>query len=249
MRIKNVSSSTFEITIEDQTFVFRPGDINDLSSIDPKSIHNHKQLTLLTSKGLFINLGRSQIIGSKNHLNKTRKRIEKMGLGEVISKKADPRQGIKRNKISNALKDSKKKQIPPKRYQEEYHKTMNPEREYNGEEKPRTKISDKINSVQINPDGIPEVIDFGSGGILEPEVVGLENKFLNEAPFVDKSGNKHQISIEKIKERILRKCVGTSRISGKPCRKYAVHGFSTCLNHMNKEEEKQYNKLKKNLTS
>lgn len=257
MRIKNISSTT--IPLPEFQLNLKPGDIGDLSSFDPKLIHTHKMLSVYFEKGLLINLGTVKVSGSKANLQTTRDRIAKLGLGDYVSKPSKKSTGSVREQINAVSKKVTRRptepniEIPPERYKEEYHQNMNPRAEIEAfidKPKSKVKIQDKFEAVQLRSDGqimnsfntpghIPTGYLAGETTHLTLPIPKSEIKDLDKIDLVDKLGNSHKISLKKIEERLKRKCLGFSS-TGKPCKKFAVHFYQTCITHMSESERKEY---------
>jgi len=59
----------------------------------------------------------------------------------------------------------------------------------------------------------------------------------------DSRGVQHKVSFEEVKRKVLKRCIGITS-AGKPCQKYAIQGFQSCIKHMSLTEKQEYNKLK-----
>lgn len=262
MRVKNISSTKIEL--EELNLFLNPGDMQDLSEFDPKMLHQNKRLNSYMAKGLLINLGNSSPAGSLAAMRSARNRISNLGLTDYIAKPAKKGAVNNRSKIDALLKKTPRN--PPKagfdstkeRYSDEYHANMNPTtpREDYSKPKPRPKIDDSFRSMQVNPDGV--VSEFGSYGIIEtgvltgeqnllaPELKASQPKTEDIIEVKDLDGNNYSVSIDSIKERVKRKCIGFTN-TGKACKKWAVlGGFSSCMTHMSQSEKIEYEKIKQN---
>lgn len=266
MRIKNISSTKIELP--EFKLSLDPGDMGDLSEYDPKQLHTHKRLNSYFSKGLLINLGNSSPPGSTAALKSARNQIERLGLSGYVAKpakKSSIRQQNNRSKIDALLSNSRKAgksgfDSDKERYSDEYYANMNPTqpREEHTQPKPRPQVDEKFRNMQIEPDGT--VTEFGAYGVIETGVLTNEkNLLIPEKPtkpskkdqpkleVQDKEGNTYSVSLENIQDRLKRHCIGFTN-SRKPCKKWAVHGFQSCLTHLSESEKKEYEKLKKNPT-
>jgi hypothetical protein len=257
MRIKNVSAT--EIKLPDFELTLAPGELGDLSKFDFKTIHSNKRLNILFDKGLLVNLGSSTPAGSVNALKSAKERIAKMGLTDYVIKQAkkspaaDPRK-----KISQILADSPKPEsFSNEKFNDEYFQNMNPgkQREDFSTPIPRPKIQEKFNSIQIDPRGY--LSEFGSKGFIEANRLTGDMTVLNEQlptpvkefsnnilEVIGEGGEVIKVNIDEVRERMMKKCLGYSK-SGKPCKKWAVSPFQSCLTHLSKEEQKEYDKTKK----
>lgn len=257
MRIKNVSSTT--ISFPEFQLNLKPGDIGDLSSFDPKVIHTHKMLSVYFEKGLLINLGTVKVSGSKANLQTTRDRIAKLGLGDYVSKPSKKSTSSVREQIGEVSKKTSrrspepKKEPLPERYKEEYYQNMNPREQIEAfidKPKPRAKIQDKFEPVQLRSDG--QIMDaFNTPGVIPTGHLAGPTTHLSLSKVIpkiqdpdnveitDKLGNSYNISFKKIEERLKKKCLGFSS-SGKPCKKWSVSGFQSCMTHMTASEKKDY---------
>lgn len=254
MKVKNISATIIDIP-EFKLFL-NPGDIGDLSKFDPKEIHKHKLLTAYFEKGLLANLGNTTVRGSSAALKTARERIEKLGLKDYKEQPSSKKQNSTREKI-NQVKNQKtlKSDVNTERYADQYYNNLNPSNPQTEEKVPRPKIQEQFQSVQINYDGI--VGNFGSYGKiaseqltgkttqLNPEINKVpSNKLQDNIIIKDIEGNEYNVSLEKITERLKRKCLGFTS-NGKPCKKWAVLNFNSCMTHMSKSEKELYEKLKK----
>jgi hypothetical protein len=262
MRIKNVSST--DVKLPDLNLTLSPGEIKDLSSFDPKVLHTDKKLNAYFDKGLLVNLGSTMPSGSIAALKSARNRIDKMGFGESVAKQAKKAPSDNRKKISELLKRNDQRTNPnqgfdsaKERFSDEYYQNMNPgiQREDFSKPKPRPKIDERFKPMQLMPDGM--VVEFGSHGKIQTAVLAGQTTALstnlvpekkkpeeNSIEVADLDGNVYVVSLDKIKERLERKCLGFSS-SGKPCKKWAVTGFRSCTTHMSRSEKREYERLKR----
>jgi hypothetical protein len=251
MQIKNISSSLIEI--QDLNVKLRPGETADLSSHDLAFLRTHKVLNLYFDKGLLANLGIiHKATGSKANLNAAKDRIQKLGImgkNKLVTKQATKSDNKKAIADIARKADHTKRLAPPpanfspsrERYREVLEEELAPPLP-----RPRPKIQEKFQPVTLNYQ------EFGANGNIETAIITGETTQLSLAPstttpsteltITDRTGYEHRVSFESIKEKLLQKCIGITS-SGKPCKKYAVHGFQSCLTHMSKSEKDEYNKL------
>lgn len=250
MRVKNVSAK--QLDLEDFNLSIGVGEIGDLSDFDPKLLHQHKRLNAMFDKGLLVNLGTAGVTGSNKSLISARDRISKLGLEGYVPKKSKSSSKSSRSKIADLMKKSDRRapiatepQTAHERYSRDFQQNMNPTEKYDEEfEKPRIKIDEKFRTVKIGFDGAV-VTDFGENGNIQTGILSKEpiiNKSLIQV--TDKSGQEYNVSLERIEERLKRKCLGSNK-SGKPCKKWAVKNYDSCLTHLSHAEKKSYENLKK----
>jgi len=249
MKIKNVSSTNIELP--EFNIKLGPGEVEDLSKFDSLELARNQKLNILFEKGLLLNLGNSIVRGSTEALKSARQQIEKLGLKDYIEV---PKKQTNRPKPSERPKNNRKQDKSTLRYSEEYienKKLLDPNLEEIS--KPRPKIQEKFQTMNVNIDGT--ISEFGSYGVIQSEILTGKTTALNpeikkkiKDPIVisDTQGNEFCISKEIIMERLKRKCLGFSD-KGKPCKKWAVNGFETCLTHMTKIELEQYEKNRREL--
>jgi hypothetical protein len=267
MRIKNVSST--DIKIPDLDLALAPGEMKDLSSFDPKVIYQHKKLNAYFDKGLLVNIGSSTPPGSIASLKSTRDKISKLGFSDAIvkqAKKPSNPNSNSRSAINELLKkNNPREKINPMpqhdpgkdRFHEQYQKNMNPIKALLQEEltmRPKLKISETFVPIQITPDGV--MTEFGSNGMIPSAILAGKESILNAEPqmvvletpetieIVDKDGQTYKVNLDEVRERISKKCLGYSS-KGKPCKKYAVLGFKSCVTHMTTSERKEFERLKR----
>lgn len=244
MQIKNISSST--IKIADLAINLAPGDIDDISRIDPTIIRTHKLLNSYFDKGLLANLGLMPK-SSKSSLIATRDRIEKLG---VTGKSKNVLVQATRNPpdIKKMVADAGRKNLIKKTLSTPQ---FDPDKERYSEEsqttvRPRPIIQDKMKPVAVT------WTEFGANGNIQTGEIISKTTHLTptqtfpselELSITDRRGKEHRISFEDVREKILKKCIGITS-TGKPCKKYAVNGgFNSCLTHMNKAEKEEYDKI------
>jgi len=256
MKIKNISSS--QIDIPEFQLSLKPGDTADISSFDPAVIRAHKLLAIMFQKGLLINLGRLSPSGSSGALNSARDRIAKMNIlgdkNDYVLKPASNKKLSTRNSIEHALKDSNRRAPlashnidAEERYNDDYYNNMypgelEPQEHYDG---PQIKIDQNFRAAEIAWDGS---VTFGQNGQIQTDIVLGKTTFITPDPdeliVKDKGGHEYKVSIERIKEKMLRRCIATNA-QGKPCKKYAIYGFQSCLTHMSAIEKQEYESTKK----
>ena len=254
MRIKNVSSTL--IPLPEFNLQLSPGDIGDLSSFDPKAIHSHKLLAAYLENGLLVNLGTLVPAGSMAALKSARNRIEKLGFNDYVAKKATP-SSSNRAKIDQLLKRPKYREPSEgkfnqqnERYSEEYYYNKLENVPETPTPKPRPKIDNNFKSMQIDPLGT--VVEFGAYGRIDTEALVGKTALIvppvqekdTRIVIKDTAGNEFKVSLDNIKERLQRKCIGANA-SGKQCKKWAVSNFHSCLTHMSRTEKEEYEKLRK----
>lgn len=254
MQIKNISSSFIEI--QDLNVKLRPGETIDLSGHDLAFLRTHKTLNLYFDKGLLANLGVvHKPTGSKANLNAAKDRIQKLGImgkNKLVTKQAtktDNKKAIA--DIARKADHTKRLSPPPANFspnRERYREVLEEEQDSDDyiesfQPRPRPKIQDKFQPV------ILDYQEFGTNGNIETAVITGETTQLSaeipaptELSIMDRLGREHRVSFEDVKAKILQKCIGTTS-AGKPCKKYAVHGFESCLTHMTQSEKQEYNKL------
>jgi hypothetical protein len=266
MRIKNVSST--DIKIPDLDLALAPGEMKDLSAFDPKVIYQHKKLNAYFDKGLLVNIGSSTPSGSIAALKSTRDKINKLGFTDAVIKQAkkSSNTNTQRSAINELLKkNNPRDQINPMpqhdpnkdRFHEQYQKNMNPIKALLQEEfvtRPKVKISETFTPVQITPDGI--MTEFGSNGTIPSAILAGKESILKAEPqtiavepsetieILDKDGQVYKVNLDEVRERISKKCLSYSS-KGKPCKKYAVLGFKSCVTHMTTSERKEFDRLKR----
>lgn len=260
MQIKNISSSFIEI--QDLNVKLRPGETADLSSHDLASLRTHKVLNLYFDKGLLANLGMvHKPVGSKANLNAAKDRIQKLGImgkNKLVTKQATLKTDNKKAiaEIARKADHTKRLSPPPPNFsptRERYREVL--EEDYDDDDndihqyqeivrpKPRPQIQDKF------PPLVLDYQEFGINGNIETGIITGETTNLAsptpetpELSIIDRAGREHRIPFEAVKEKMLHKCIGLTS-SGKPCKKYAVHGFQSCLTHMSKSEKEEYHQL------
>lgn len=263
MRVKNISSSTIEI--KDLNLKLRPGEAGDLSKHDLKTLRTHQQLNLLFEKSMLANLGRAtHTPGTRAALISAKQRIEQlnvMGKDKSVIKKADPRMLNKRKLIGDTIKKhdynrrlNTSSEFDPgkERYREEFLQNKDP-LHYNEDQfyeaPPRqTRIDDDLIVRQLNWNDDSWDYGFQYKGTIK---TGRVNPDTTELSYTEKQLQKKLPAssqdyklYEKAKDKLLRRCVGTTA-NGKPCKRYATHGFETCNLHMNSAEKQQYKNLRK----
>lgn len=142
----------------------------------------------------------------------------------------------------------------PKKESLDYHATP--------EVKPKVTIKERFDPIQVRIDGqifdsfqTPGVIPTGhlageTTMLTAPNIFARltsqkreDKKSTNITEIVDNQGNTHKVSLKQIEERLMKKCLGFTS-SGKPCKKWAVTGHSSCTTHMTKDELKEYEESK-----
>ena len=272
MRIKNVSSTTIELS--EFNLQLKPGDVADLSQFDLKSIHTNQRLSALFEKGLLINLGQNLTRNTKQSLQNAKQRIDKLNLGNYLVKEAKPTSNNSaRNLISSALQGVERKPIPkgttqPGRYEEQYQQNMLVDQmsseEANSSQSKKVKIKELFEPVQITEAGL--ATPFGSYGMIPVETLVGSTTYLNQVTLTneiqkleqqaqnrtieiqDEQGNTHEISIENVEKLTQRRCVGTNK-NGKHCKKWTVIGFDTCPIHMSTSDKNIWKTQVQNLAN
>lgn len=254
MKVKNVSSS--KIDVPEFKLSLKPGDVGDLSSFDLALVRSHTLLGAFFEKGLLINLGQTTLAGSKATLNSARDRITKLNVlgtkDDYIIKQAKKRsQTTTRTAIADSLKNYDRRAPlasdleTSSRYEDEYFMNMHPgEDEPEEYLRPRIKIEEKFRPTEIQWNGS---MTFGQNGQIQTGIITGETTHLAPDPdtliLKDPHGNEHKLSLTRIKEKMLRRCIG-SNSAGRPCKKYAIHGFQSCLRHMSRTERTEYDQLR-----
>lgn len=232
MYIKNISSS--KIKIDDLEIELQPGQVRDFSHINLEILKTHKLLSIYFEKGILMNLGNVKSpVGSKTFMDKAKERVESSGIvknGVVVKKNLVDRQAIT-NIIGNSTRRERiertertpKINIPEKKVE-----TKEFQPKYLGEE----------GQLYFNIGEIPTSILTGNTTMLSPYIEDKEEEEKSEYKL-----SEFDVSMEKIKKNLERRCIGITSAS-KLCKRMAIPGFKTCLVHMTKEDKEKYYKLK-----